>query len=175
MLGASNVPHFTTFKSRGQDILGGQHLNKDQQFYIELYLCYVKINREHFSLGPFIIQSLATFKLRGQKIFTGNWFVCKRPPNRCKTIYPPLSKVGSGGITMTNSIYLYYSHFLSTQWHSPRRIDHSRDYRQSCLYNVQNIVVYSRDRTNLCYILELKQKKTSSLWMLRIHFRVLSV
>ena len=54
---------------------------------------------------------------------------------------------------MIDSLYLYYSRFLSIQQYSLRHTDLSRDYMECCPYSVRNIVVYSLDRTSPQHIL----------------------
>ena len=49
--------------------------------------------------------------------------------------------------------YLGHTKLLSTQQHSLRHTDQSRDYRLRCLYNVRNTAVYIPDRTSLHHIL----------------------
>ena len=50
LLGASIVPCSRTLKQMGQKILSGQHLNKNHQFYLDLWPCDLKINRVIYSL-----------------------------------------------------------------------------------------------------------------------------
>ena len=51
-------------------------------------------------------------------------------------------------LKMIDSVYLYYSRFLSNQQYSLRHTGQSCDYMESCPYSVQNSSVYNLDRTS---------------------------
>ena len=51
-------------------------------------------------------------------------------------------------LKIIDSVYLYYSRFLSIQQHTLCHTVQSRGYMERCSYSVQNSSVYSLDRTS---------------------------
>ena len=83
-LGSTAVPSLATLKQRGQKMMNGHHLYKDQDFDLHLLPRALKINREH------LLSSLATLKQRTQKIFSGQLILglqTHQTTERFKTTY----------------------------------------------------------------------------------------